>query len=400
MRILWVKLGGLFPPHSGGRLRSFQLLRELCRRHEVTLLTTHGEADDLSGLVAALSPCEIRSYPNSPPKFGTPRFAAALARSWLGRTPVDLLRWRVDALREDAARRLMAGHVDVCVADFLVGAFNVPTVPGVTRVLFEHNVEHRIWQRLAAAEPRAWRRKLIEIESRKVRQFEALACHAADLTIAVSEADRHALEALAPGARVHSIPTGVDVDYFHPNGSIHEPNRLVFTGSMDWYPNEDAMLHFMDRILPRIRASVPDVTLTIAGRNPSRRLRAAAERSRASVTGLVEDVRPFVDSAAVYVVPLRVGGGTRLKIVEALAMAKAVVSTRIGAEGLPLTSGEHIVLADEPVEFAEAVVSLLRTPARRDALGRAGRSLVVSRLSWHEVANELEGCLEAAKSCA
>ena len=236
---------------------------------------------------------------------------------------------------EQKVRSLVdSGTIDLCVSDFLFAAANVPTDGTTPVVLFEHNVEYMIWQRLCALETRPWRRALFEIEWRKLRAREADACRAADLTIAVSEDDRRRLEALAPGIRAASIPTGVDTNYFMPDGRQERANRLVFSGSMDWHPNEDAVVYFADAILPRIRAEIPDATLTVVGRNPTARLREVAARAGIDVTGTVDDVRPSIGEAAVYVVPLRAGGGTRLKIFEALAMAKPVVSTTVGAEGL------------------------------------------------------------------
>src|SRR5262249_35606437 len=166
--------------------------------------------------------------------------------------------------------------------------------------------------------------------------------------------------------------------------------RLVFTGSMDWYPNEDGIVHFIDAVLPRIRRAVPAASLTVVGRNPSDRLRSAAAAAGVQVTGLVDDVRPHMAEAAVYVVPLRIGGGTRLKIFEALSMAKAVVSTAVGAEGLPLAPGRHFLQADDPAAFGEAVTSLLRDPARRRAIGAAGRGLGEARGSWAEGVGRVE----------
>jgi glycosyltransferase involved in cell wall biosynthesis len=201
--------------------------------------------------------------------------------------------------------------------------------------------------------------------------------------------------ARAPHARVRAIPTGVDTCYFAPDTRAEAPARLVFTGSMDWYPNEDAMLHFMDAVLPRIRHDLPAASLAIVGRRPSARLREAAARvPNVEVTGTVDDVRPFMADAAVYVVPLRIGGGTRLKIFEALAMGKAVVSTAVGAEGLPLVPGEHFVQADDPESFARAVVSLVNDPHRRQTLGSGGRRLVEERYSWPQVAREFTATCE------
>jgi glycosyltransferase involved in cell wall biosynthesis len=396
MRILWVKVGGLWPLNLGGRLRSFNIISEISQRHAVSVLTTHGPGDDPHELRARLPRCErVVSFPYASAKRGTTRFAVALARSWFSPLPVDLWKCRLPALRQEATRLLAARDFDLCVADFLFAAANLPFPWPVPVILFEHNVEHMIWKRLSRMAP-PWQRALLELEYLKVRRFEASACARAKLTIAVSDADRALLTSLAPRAAVCAIPTGVDTVYFTPNGAPETRPRLVFTGSMDWYPNEDAIRYFVGAILPSIRREIPEATLTIVGRNPSARLRAVASEAGAEVTGTVDDVRPYISEAAIYVVPLRVGGGTRLKIFEALAMGKAVVSTPVGAEGLPLVSGEHFLQADTPSEFAGAVVSLLRDPGRRKALGDAGRRLVAERYSWGYVAREFEARCEEA----
>jgi glycosyltransferase involved in cell wall biosynthesis len=292
----------------------------------------------------------------------------------------------------------LSAGVDVCVADFLVAAANVP-VGGVTpTLLFEHNVEYMIWKRLHAVETRAWRRALLAAEWRRMRRYEARACRQARLTVAVSEADRALLAASAPGADIRAIPTGVDAAYFHPNGTAEKPARLVFTGSMDWYPNEDAIIHFMEAILPRLRRRIPGLTIAVVGRNPSERLKALGAAKGVQITGTVDDVRPYVAEAAVYVVPLRIGGGTRLKIFEALAMGKAVVSTSVGAEGLPMTPGQHFLQADSPEDFAKAVLALLEDVPRRRAIGEAGRRLVEARYSWAQVGREFERLCEEVAS--
>jgi len=389
VRLIWVKVGGLWPVNTGGRIRSFHMLRELSRRHQVTLLTTHAPPENPGDLAAALPGCEVVSVPWSLAKRGSARFALALVRSWLSSLPVDLYKARVPALGRELARRLERGGVDLVVADFLLAAPNVGRAAAPT-VLFAHNVEHVIWQRMRDVEGRGWRRALLGLESRKMRRYEARACERARLTIAVSDADCRLLAAAAPRARVQAVPTGVDVDYFAPDGVAEIPGRLVFTGSMDWYPNEDGIAHFIETVLPRVRRQIPAASLTVVGRNPSARLRAAAAAADVEVTGLVDDVRPHMADAAVYIVPLRIGGGTRLKIFEALSMAKAVVSTTVGAEGLPLTPGRHFLRADEPAEFAAAITALLRDGARRRALGAEGRRLVEARYSWPKVVDEFE----------
>lgn len=395
MRILWVKVGGLWPLNTGGRLRSFHTIAQLARRHRVKVLTTHSPADDPEGLAGRLADCEqVVSVPYALPGHDSARFALALLRSWLSPLPVDIWRCRVPALRREVARHLATGHVDLCVVDYLAATPNAALDGPVPTVLFSHNVEYMIWKRLSQVETRAWRRALLEVEWRKLRRYEARACARARLTVSVSEVDRAILAAHAPRARVEAIPTGVDTAYFTPNGWPERSSALVFTASMDWFPNEDGIVHFIEAVLPRIRGEVPDVSLTVVGRNPSPRVQRLAAIPGVRVTGTVDDVRPYVAEAAVCVVPLRVGGGTRLKIFEALAMGKAVVSTTVGAEGLPLIPGTHFLQVDDPAEFAGAVVALLRDPTRRRALGSAGRHLVEERYSWSQVARAFEAMCE------
>jgi glycosyltransferase involved in cell wall biosynthesis len=399
MRILWVKVGGLWPPTTGGRVRSFHIVSALSRRHRVTLVTTHGSGDDPAGLARELPGCErVVSLPYQVPKRGSARFPLAVAGSWFSRDPVDLWKWRLPALRDRIRSLVHGGSVDVVVADFLFAAVNVPFRGAVPAILFEHNVEYLIWKRLCDIERRPWRRALLALEWRKLRAREADVCRRADLTIAVSDDDRQRLAEIAPGAGIASIPTGVDTVYFRPGAAAERPRRLVFSGSMDWQPNEDAILYYIEQIQPLIHRTDPDVTLTVVGRNPTDRLRTAAERAGVHLTGTVDDIRPAVAEAAVCIVPLRAGSGTRLKILEALAMGKAVVSTTLGAEGLSLVPGRQFVAADTPAAFADAVVSLLRDPDRRRRLAAAGRDLVERTGSWEQVARQFESLCESVVS--
>jgi glycosyltransferase involved in cell wall biosynthesis len=390
MRILWVKMGGLWPPTSGGRTRSLKLISELSRRHELTVVTTHGDDDDPQGLGDELRRVNVVSLGYRVPKRGSREFPATVARSWLSRDPVDLWKWRVADVRNCVDAYIASGKVDVCVADFLFAVNNVPLKQSTPVVLFEHNVEYLIWKRLCDLETAPWRKALLAIEWRKLRSREAAACRNVDLTVAVSEHDRDRLAALAPTARISWIPTGVDTDYFHPALNCERPHHIAFSGSMDWHPNEDAVRYFMNDILPLVRQRIPDVSFSIVGRNPSSALAETARAAGAHVTGTLDDIRPAIAEAALCVVPLRAGSGTRLKIFEAMAMGKAVVSTTVGAEGLDITPGEHYAVADGAAAFANAVVSLLEDQDRRQQMANAARALVDERYSWAQVARPFE----------
>lgn len=397
MRILWLKMGGLWPLNTGGRQRTFSMVSELARQHRVTLITTTGPTEDPRELARRLPDCErVLAVPFAASKQDSPEFVRSVISSWFSRYPADLWRWRPPSVRRLVTTELERWPVDVVVADFLCGAVNLPETRGVPVVLFEHNVEHLIWKRLADVERVWWRRLLLEIEWRKLRRCEACALRDARLTVAVSEDDRRRLKALVPDANITAVPTGVDTTYFTPERNDPVPGRLAFSGSMDWYPNEDAMTYWANVLLPRVRRRAPNVTLTIVGRNPSPTIKALGQVSGIHVTGTVDDVRPYLREASLYVVPLRVGGGTRLKIFEALAMGKPVLSTTVGAEGLGARPGRDLEIADGDAAFAGAVVALLDDAQKRAALGRAGRSLVEAHYAWPAVTRTFEEFLHSA----
>jgi sugar transferase (PEP-CTERM/EpsH1 system associated) len=290
---------------------------------------------------------------------------------------------------------------DVLVCDFLPPAVNLPRRLPCPSVLFTHNVESEIWRRHAETRTNPVARALYEQQYARMLRFERRALAKFDRVLVVSAADRDTFARIYPGAIrdvAAVIPTGVDSEFFSPSPTPSAPDArsIVFTGSMDWLPNEDAMLFFCRDVLPAIRAAEPAASLTIVGRAPTPAVRQLASQQGVAVTGRVDDVRPYLDAAAAFVVPLRVGGGTRLKIFEAMSMGKAVVSTTIGAEGLDVTPGSHLLVADEPGAFAQAVVSVLRDVPLRRHLEQAGRSLVVQQYDWSAVAGSLEHALTGA----
>jgi sugar transferase (PEP-CTERM/EpsH1 system associated) len=296
-------------------------------------------------------------------------------------------------------RRLLATKpFDVVVCDFLCPVVNLPRRVPCSTVLFTHNVESEIWRRHAETQTTPWMRALYRQQYRRMLRFEARALARFDSVLAVSDADRETFARIYPRALrqpARVIPTGVDASYFKPSGTPSDPGSrsIVFTGSMDWLPNEDAMVFFCREVLPLIRREDPQATLSIVGRTPTPAVQRLAAQEGVTVTGRVDDVRPFLERASVFAVPLRIGGGTRLKIFEAMAMGKAVVSTTVGAEGLSVAPGTHLMTADDPRGFADAVVALFRDVERRRQLETAGRALVIGRYDWSAVATSLEDAL-------
>jgi sugar transferase (PEP-CTERM/EpsH1 system associated) len=398
VKVLWLNAGLLLPLDKGGKLRTWYLMRHLAERHDITYLT-YAERDETERYRSGMAQvCRtLLTLPRHDPPKGSLAFYADAATHLFRGLPYAVGKYRsaeyIDAVRE----LLSTGGFDVLVADFLPPVANLPRErrwpPNLRTVLFTHNVEAEIWRRHVenAANPVA--RALLQTQWKRMLRFEREALARFDVVLAVSDSDRDTFTRLYPGAvrrPVHVVPTGVDTTYFTPRRGEERRARLVFTGSMDWLPNEDAMTHFVRDILPRIRQAEPEASLAIVGRAPTPAVRRLAGVAGVEVTGAVDDVRPHVAAADVYVVPLRIGGGTRLKIFEAMAMGKAVVSTSIGAEGLPVTAGRDLSIADTPERFAEAVVHLIRDVESRRRIERAARSLVVERYDWSVVAKTFE----------
>ena len=284
---------------------------------------------------------------------------------------------------------------DVIVCDFVSPAGVVPWNSPIPTVLFTHNIEAVIWRRHYEVATNPLWKAVSWWEWRKTAAAERRYLRLADRVLTVSENDRDAFATFIDPRKITVIPTGVDVDYFQPLPIEELSDSLVFTGSMDWLPNEDAIFYFVEAILPLIKQQYPSVSLEVVGRNPSRKLQALLETEKSvRLTGWVEDIRPFLARGAVCIVPLRIGGGTRLKIFEAMAMGKAVVSTAVGAEGLPVQSGQNILLADTPNDFAASVISLLRDSNQRRRLGAAARRLVDENYSWRTVADSFSRVLQ------
>lgn len=389
MKILWLKTELLHPVDKGGKIRSYYMLKELKRSCHITYLTLDdGTADNKARELANEYCHELVCVPHRQREKFTAGFYVELLLNLASELPYAIKKYESPAMRHEITARVAQGSFDVLVCDFLAPAVNVPSGLNCRSVLFQHNVEAMIWKRHYDVQTNVAKRAYLYRQWQKMRAFEAKSCLQFDSVVAVSREDRELMQQQYGVDQIYDVPTGVDTEYFRPSGRLtSQPKNLVFTGSMDWLPNEDAIRYFTAQIMPLIEHAVPGVTLTVVGRNPYPSLVELSERDPSVVvTGRVEDVRPFMEEAAVYIVPLRIGGGTRLKIYEAMAMEKAIVSTSIGAEGLPVTDGKDILLADTPEAFAEAVVSLIRQESSAAELGKQAAAKVRERFGWDTVA--------------
>jgi polysaccharide biosynthesis protein PslH len=393
VKILWVKAGKILPVDTGGKIRSFNLLRALDARNEVTLLSYYGGARDREYERAL-----VEAFPHAVPMHtGTPEgspvaMAIDYAARVLWRAPYAVSKFTSSAVRRLVTDWDMARCFDVSVCDFLSASLNFPARTQIPSVLFQHNVESILWRRQATTERNALKRLVYRLEAAKMERYERATVRRFERILAVSEADKAAMSNMTDPEHISVVPTGVDTKAFRPEVRNETPDPIVlFLGSMDWEPNIDGVQHFVDEIWPSIHAAVPSARFQVVGRNPGASIRRLASDS-VEIVGTVPSVVEYLHRAAVVVVPLRVGGGTRLKIYEAMGAAKAVVSSTIGAEGLDVTHGRDIVLADEPQPFSAAVARLLQDAMERKRLEDEALA-TASRYDWSAIAEQFEAML-------
>jgi len=392
MRILWVTAGKLLPVDTGGKIRSYNLLRHLAARHDLTLLSSYDGRPDVGyddairvHFTGAESMCT-----HGPGDAAASRLHAL--RHLLSSNPYAVTRFTSPHVRQRIARWFVERRFDVAVCDSLSASLNFPQHLSIPSVLLQHDVESILSERQAAHEPGRVKRAT-RTEARKMARYERCTLPRFPHVIAVSDRDRDALATMIDSSRITVVPTGIDVEHYRAAQSVHATRPVVmFVGSMGWEGNIDAVEYFCREIWPSIRQVVPDAVFRIVGRDPHPRVRLLASESVA-VTGNVPSPVDHLREAMVFVVPLRIGDGTRLKIFEAMASGRAVVSTPIGAEGLDVHDGTDILLADTPAAFAHAVVKVIKNEALRSSLEERATELA-ARYDWSAIARQFERVLK------
>jgi polysaccharide biosynthesis protein PslH len=399
-RLLFVSPVFLFPADTGGRIRTTNIMRGLKGgAFDITLVSPASAAQHRTWSERIDALCD--RFVAWPPATERPRWSRA--RHLLAGLPVNVMADRYRAAMRAVSELLRTDRFDIAVFDFVHCAVLRPDTLTIPSVCFTHNVEAEIFERHAEKARNVIMRAVWRSQARKMRRFEGAALSQFDAIVAVSQRDADALRERYGVRPPCVIPTGVDLDYFawQPQDPRHQTEpRVVFTGSMDWAANIDGIGHFIEHIWPRIRSRIPAARFVVVGRHPPADL-VAAGRAAGGVefTGLVEDVRPHVYGADVFVIPLRVGGGTRIKAFEAMAMGRPVVSTAVGIEGLDVRASEHYLLRDDPHEFADAVIELLGDPAQRSAIARQARRTVEERFGHRTAASVFErACLGALRT--
>jgi glycosyltransferase involved in cell wall biosynthesis len=392
MKLLWVYSDFLHPTNRGGQIRTLETLKCLHKRHEVHYAGLWNSKFPEGPARAKEYASYVYPVQRTVAEKTSPAFFFQLAKGLVTDMPVAVFRHRNDEMRATVDRLLREHSFDHVVCDFLSSA---PHFSDLSRAaLFQHNVEAMIWKRHLEHGGSPLRRLYFRRQARLMLEYEKHVCRSVKNIIAVSEADSVKMRELYGVSHVSAVPTGVDVGFFKPTVEAQQPTDLVFMGSMDWMPNIDGVVWFVRDVLPLIKKKLPGCSLAVVGRTPGREVTELAEReSGIRITGTVADVRPWLWESKVSIVPLRIGGGTRLKIYEAMAARTPVVSTTIGAEGLEVSPGENILIADEPEAFANACVRLIRDEGERRRLAEAAWQHVETKHSWEAAAVEFERAL-------
>jgi len=394
MKILWVKGDRLLPLQNGGNIRSYHIARHLAQHHSLTFFSYYSGTKDggyetelkaqfTDSLALFTGKAELASW----------KRAADYIFSLSSPLPYAVSRFQYGVVQGQLRDWFERKAFDVVVCDFLDAAVNFPEVLSIPTVLFQHNVESEIWRRHAENGSGWARRNAYRIEFSKMQTYEEKMVRRFHHVIAVSENDARLMGAWVDPSHISVVPTGVDLRKFHPdlNRTAVQP-LVMFVGAMDWMPNVDAVDYFCREVWPNILQRVPTARFRVVGRNPNPLIQALAS-DNIEVTGMVPSVVEHLREAAVVIVPLRVGGGTRLKIYEAMAVGRAVVSTTVGAEGLDVHDGCDIVLADNPAKFADTVAELLANHGLRARYERAAAELA-AKYDWPAVGQQFGEVLQ------
>ncbi len=383
-----------YPPTSGKRIRTLNLTLRLAQRHRLTYVChRNADAEEARAAAAFFAENGIETIVVDravPPKSG-PRFYLRLAANLLSPLPYSVTSHTSRALRRALAEEAALEPVDVWHCEWTPYAEALRGIAGDRRVVIAHNVESVIWQRYYETETNPLRRWYIGRQWRKFRRFERRVLGEVERTVAVSAVDARRFRDEFGVPRVEVVENGVDAAYFQPQARRRASNRLLFLGSLDWRPNLDGVQLLLERVFPAVRVAEPSAHLCLVGRNPPEALRRQiAGMAGVELHGSVPDVRPFLADCGMLVVPLRIGGGSRLKILEALASGTPVVSTRIGAEGLRLEAGRDLTIVEDVDDLAGALISAIRNPELLDEQAERGREKVLEQYDWDRLAGQLE----------
>jgi sugar transferase (PEP-CTERM/EpsH1 system associated) len=397
MKLLWVNSRLTYPLDQGGKIRTYNILKNLSQEHEIDILTLATLPRDEQHLPAVREICRnLVVVPIADPKRGSPQFLAGALWNLFSSLPYSISKYKSSEMKKKASEMVENEKYDLVISDFLTPTVNLKLPLEQPKAIFQHNVESIIWKRLAEQQRWPLRKIYFSSQWKRMDKYEKSICRQYDGLICVSREDADHLQYDYGAKLAIPIDTGVDTEYFHPEPDLESRTpMLVFTGTMDWLPNRDGVRWFLDKVFPIVSEEAPDAGCVIVGKNPPEDiLKRAVKDKNLEVTGWVEDVRKYIHKAWIYVVPLRVGGGTRIKIFEAMACAKPVVSTKLGAEGLPLANEKNCFMEDEPQAMADTILHVIDNRQMRQKIGNAARQLVENKHDWSIIARQFSAACQ------
>ncbi len=386
MNILFLSTKSPFPPKEGHTLRTFNLLKQAAQKHRIFFLTFFLSKEEAENFSVIKNLCvSAKGYELS----SNQSFIITillLIRNVFSFLPFVCQKYRSQEMIREIRKILETEKIDLVHVDMLPLMNYLDTFKGTKAILVDHNVESLLLKRQARHTNNIIGKIFFGIQYLKLCFFEKRMIGKANCCVAVSEQDKEVLLRMNKKASISVVPNGVDIDYFSPSKERNDRNKIVFVGGLNWFPNLDGVIFFCEQVLPIIEESVKEIEVVIIGKeNPKFQY---AKKIRQ--VGYVPDIRPYVQEAKVFFVPLRVGGGTRLKILDAMAMGKAIVSTSIGCEGLAVENGKHILIEDRADGFARRIIELMNDDKKREFLEKNARELAENKYDWKIIGKEME----------
>lgn len=382
-----------FPLYTGKKLRTYNLLKRLQQKHQITYVC-YGKEDEKK---LSLHNVKFIKLKNKIIDQKGILFYLSLLSNIFSFNPYIVDRHYSQSMKETINTLMKKEQFDLIHCEWTPYTHVIRDILPYPSVLSAHNVESQIWQRYFELERNFLKKYYIYLQWKKIFRYEKEICKLYNEIATVSSIDKILFEKWFGCKNINVVPNGVDEEYFMPSNSKVKPNSMVFTGSLDWRPNQEAVRYFLHEIFPLIQKEIPQVSFTVVGREPPEWFRKFVEQFKnVNIESTVEDIRPYIAGGALYVVPIRIGGGSRLKILEALSMGKLVLSTNIGAEGLEVRDGEHLFLRDTPESFAEAAIEMLAHAEKYEYLGHNGRHLILMKYKWDSIAEIMHKVWEKA----
>jgi len=385
-----------YPLNTGKRIRSFNLHKRLAHKHELKYLAYGKENSESyqTFVKANMNPIVVENQVLEKNGF---KFYFSLLLNFASHYPYIVTSHYSILYAEKIQETLAKFCPDIVIAEWSPYARYFTDFTGPKKIINTHNIETRIWERYYKNESNQFKKFYIKIQLDKLIKFEEIMLTWADAITAVTDNESDEFRNINGNIPVETIDNGVDIEYFKSKSDSNklrlEGHRLVFTGSMDWRPNQDAVIYFIKEIFPQVKMKIPEIKFYVVGRNPPEHIVRLGDEHNVFITGTVDDIRPYIEQSDVYVVPLRIGGGSRLKILEAMSMEKIVLSTSIGAEGLEVEEGKNILIADNSNDFASRISSLLNGEMDTEKIILSARELVESRYSWSHIAQKYDNFL-------